>query len=57
MGLEVTCWDSNRPKPTVGLEPTFSLIRRPDSLRFGFFMPLCRRNSARGKVTGKKQIY
>ena len=29
----------------------------PDSLRFRFFMPLHRRNSARDKVIGKKQIY
>ena len=25
-----------------------------DSLRFGFFMPPCRRNSVRDKVIGKK---
>ena len=28
-----------------------------DSLRFRFFMPPRRRNSARDKVIGKKQIY
>ena len=46
-----------QPRPRFGLEPMFSLTRYLDLLRFRFFIPLCRRNSARDKVIGKKQIY